>query len=130
MIKGLPTLALSAILLSGCAARTNEAAQTSSASKNSPTAAKMTKRPALARTIPVAPGDDKHPVIVHIVRYDRVITVKYGPNGLLYSMRGESDELLLADATEAQFEQTNPQLYRELRHYMAMQADASSAVDR
>ncbi len=86
------------------------------------------KRPAHARTIPVAPGDDKHPVIVHIVRYDRVITVKSGPDGLLYSMRGESDEVLLADATEAQFEQGNPQLYRELRQYMAVQADASSAV--
>lgn len=114
MIKGLTTFAISTLLLGGCVNRTHQA----------------TTPPALSRSIPIAPGDEKHPVIVHIVRHDRVITVKSGPDGLLYSMRGENDEVLLADATEAQFEQVNPQLFRELRHYMAVQADTSSSVER
>ncbi|MBA3273184.1 MAG: hypothetical protein H0T11_04835 [Chthoniobacterales bacterium] len=128
MIKGLTTLALTTLLLGGCAARTSEIARPSKSPARSPIAGKPSTRPALARSIPIPPGDDNLPVIVHIVRHDRVLTVKSGPDGLLYSMRGEKDEILLADATEAQFEQANPQLYRELRHYMAVQADASSAV--
>ena len=81
-------------------------------------------------TLPAAAmtKDAKHPVIVHIVSRDQTLTVKAGEKGLLYSLTSKEGKVLIADATAAKFEQLQPQMYRAVRQYIAVEADASSAV--
>ena len=73
-------------------------------------------------------GDPKHPAIVHVVSRDQVITVRSGPDGPLYSIKDAGGQILLADATGAQFEAQHPDLYRQIRHYIAVKADDGEAV--
>ena len=92
----------------------------------------------LAKVAPkVAPGtlpaaaltkDAKHPVIVHIVSRDQTLTVKAGERGLLYSLTSKEGKVLMADASAEKFAQEQPAMFRAVRQYIAVQADASSAV--
>jgi len=68
-------------------------------------------------------------VIVHIVSRNQTITVKSGEHGVVYSIRDSQGKLILADATPQQLEQYDPQLFRQLRNYIAVQADASEAIE-
>ena len=88
-------------------------------------------------TAKVAPGtlpaaaltsDAKHPLIVHIVSRDQTLTVKAGERGLLYSLTSKEGKVLMADASAEKFAQEQPAMFRAVRQYIAVQADASSAV--
>ena len=81
-------------------------------------------------TLPAAAmaGDPRHPVIVHIVSRNQTITVRSGEKGLLYSLTGIDGNVVIADATPDKFQQLQPELYRAIRGYIAVQADASPAI--
>jgi len=66
--------------------------------------------------------------IVHIVSRNETVTVKSGPSGLLYSLTGTDGKIAIADATPARFEQLRPDLYRNLRHYIAVKADGAEVM--
>jgi hypothetical protein len=78
---------------------------------------------------PVIPRDTTGKVIVHIVSRNQTITVKSGEHGVVYSIRDARGKLMLADATPAEFEQYDPQLFNQVRHYIAVQADPSGAIE-
>src|SRR3954466_4154275 len=67
-------------------------------------------------------NDKKHPVIVHIVSRNQTVTVRSGEKGLLYSLTGTDGKVMIADATPEVFAQLQPQLYRAMRGYIAVQA--------
>ena len=75
-----------------------------------------------------AVSDPKHPVIVHIVSRDRTVTVRSGDHGLLYSLTGNDGKVIVADATPEKFAQLQPELYRQMRGYIAVKADAGPAL--
>ena len=91
----------------------------------------------VAATIPARPGtlpaaamvsDPKHRTIVHIVSRDQTITVKSGERGLLYSLTGTDGKLIVADATPQKFAELQPELYRQVRTFVAAKTDESSVV--
>ena len=82
-----------------------------------------------AQATTAIPKDTSGKVIVHIVSRNQTITVKSGDHGVVYSIRDAKGNLMLADATPQQLEQYDPQLFRQLRNYIAVQADASEAIE-
>jgi hypothetical protein len=82
-----------------------------------------------ATPAPVIAPDTTGKVIVHIVSRNQTITVKSGKHGVVYSVRDARGNVMLADASEAELQKFNPLLYQQIRHYIAVQADASSAIE-
>jgi hypothetical protein len=76
-------------------------------------------------TLPVAAmtRDKAHPVIVHIVSRNQTLTVKSGQTGLLYSLTGTDGKVLIADATPQKFAELQPEMYKQLRQFMAVKND-------
>src|SRR5205823_14330868 len=81
-------------------------------------------------TLPAAamPTDPKHPVIVHIVSRDQTLTVKSGEHGLLYSLTAINGKTLIADATPETFARLQPELYRNVRNFIAAKTDERSVI--
>jgi hypothetical protein len=92
------------------------------------------KPPAAAAPPPPEPAtpffvkDTTGRVIVHVVSRHETITVKSGDHGVTYTVMGRDGTMILADATDAEFEKANPQLYQQIRHYIAVQADSAHAI--
>ena len=94
-------------------------------------------KPQAARTAAAAPAapapDPRNKVIVHVVSQHRTITVTSSPRGLLYSLTDPDGRVQIADATEARFAELEPELYRNVKHYIAVHADdapvASAELD-
>jgi len=78
---------------------------------------------------PVIVPDTTGKVIVHIVSRNQTITVKSGEHGVVYSIRDAAGKVMLADATPEEFQRVDPQLYDQIQHYIAVQADASQAIE-
>ncbi len=76
----------------------------------------------------LAVNDPQHPTIVHIVSRDKTVTVRSGDHGLLYSLSGNDGKTIVADATPEKFAQLQPELYRAIRGYIAVQTDSSAAI--
>jgi hypothetical protein len=64
-----------------------------------------------------------NPVIVHIVSRNKTVTISSGPDGLLYSMKDADGKFAIAEATASEFEKLEPDLYRNIRNYVAVEAD-------
>src|SRR5438552_16615395 len=81
-------------------------------------------------TLPAAAmtNDAKHPVIVHIVSRNQTVTVRCGEKGLLYSLTSADGKVMIADATPDKFAQLQPELYRQLRGYIAVKAEAAPVL--
>ena len=73
-------------------------------------------------------GDAKHPVIVHIVSRNQTVTVRCGEKSLLYSLTGADGKVVIADATPDKFAQLQPELYHQIRGYIAVQAEAAPVL--
>jgi len=73
-------------------------------------------------------ADPRYPAIVHVVSRGHVVTVRSGPDGLLYSMKDATGQTVLADATGPELKRQHPELYQAIRHYIAVEADAAPAV--
>lgn len=73
-------------------------------------------------------SDPQRPVIVHVVSRDRTITVKSSKDGLLYSLTGTDGKVLVADAMPQKFAELHPDLYRNVRQYIAVKNDDSAAT--
>ena len=67
-------------------------------------------------------------VIVHIVSQHQTVTVSSGPQGLLYSLKGEDGAMMIANATPEKFAELQPELYRNMQHYIAVHADDAPIV--
>ena len=93
-----------ALLIAGCAAKPH---------------ARTTAKSAEATATP----DPRNKVIVHIVSQRQTITVTSSPQGLLYSLKHPDGRVQLADATEARFAELRPELFRQIKHYIAVHAD-------
>jgi hypothetical protein len=66
-------------------------------------------------------GASKYPVIVHVVSRDKTVTISSGPKGPLYSVAlNDGGAVLVADATGAELEKVQPELYRAIRSYTAV----------
>jgi len=74
-------------------------------------------------------ADTQHPVIVHIVSRDKTLTVKAGQHGMLYSLTSKEGKVLIADATQAKFAELQPEMFRQIRQYMAVATDQSNVLD-
>jgi len=75
--------------------------------------------PAVAATAP----DPSRKDIVHIVSRNRTVTVTSSSRGLLYSLKDADGRVQIADATEQKFAELQPQLYQNIKHYIAVHAD-------
>ncbi len=78
---------------------------------------------------PVFVPDTTGKVIVHIVSRNQTITVKSGTNGVVYSLRDAQGKVMLADATPEEFKRVDPQLFNQIQHYIAVQADTAEAIE-
>jgi hypothetical protein len=67
-------------------------------------------------------------IIVHIVSREETVTIKSGPKSLLYSLTGTDGKIVIADATPDKFAELRPELYRNMKHFIAVHADASDAI--
>ena len=67
-------------------------------------------------------------IIVHIVSRNETVTIKSGPSGLLYSLTNTDGKIQIADASPERFEELRPELYRNLRHYIAVEADGAEVM--
>ena len=79
-------------------------------------------KPRAANPVAAKP-DPKNPVIVHIVSQKETVTVSSSPNGLLYSLKDANGRLMIADATADEFQELQPQLYQNIKHYIAVKSD-------
>ena len=86
--------------------------------------------PARPGTLPAAAmaGDPKHRTIVHIVSRDQTVTVKSGERGLLYSLTATDGKTIIADATPEKFAELQPELYRNVRTFIAAKTDENSVI--
>ena len=85
-------------------------------------------KPQAASKASVPQPDPRNPVIVHIVNQHRTITVSSSPRGLLYSMKDAHGNMQIADATEQQFQELQPELYHNIKHYIAVHADDAPVI--
>jgi hypothetical protein len=74
-----------------------------------------------ASTVP-APNP-RNPVIVHIVNQHRTITISSSSQGLLYSMKDANGNMQITDARSEKFAALEPELYQQIKHYIAVHAD-------
>jgi hypothetical protein len=72
----------------------------------------------------IARNNANGPAIVHIVSRNQTLTVRSGKTGLLYSLTGTDGKILVADATAKDFAESHPDLYRQVRQFIAVQTDA------
>lgn len=87
-------------------------------------AAKPPARPAAASAPRPAPSvGSSNPVIVHVVSRDQTVTISSSPQGLRYSLKDADGRVHVADFTAQRFAALQPELYRQLRHYIAVYAD-------
>ena len=63
--------------------------------------------------------------IVHIVSRNRTITVSSSSRGLLYSLKDAGGRVQIADASEQRFAELEPELYQNIKHYIAVQNDST-----
>lgn len=75
--------------------------------------------------VAAAKPDSANPVIVHIVSQDHTVTISSSPQGLLYSLKDADGRVMIADATSEEFAELRPELYRNIRHYIAVKSDDS-----
>ena len=61
--------------------------------------------------------------IVHIVSQNQTVTVSSSPTGLRYSLKDSGGRVLLADASAEKFAELHPELYQNIRHYIAVKSD-------
>ena len=95
------------LLVAGCAAKPHAA-----------------KSRAAAPAVAAAPAaDPRNKVIVHIVSQHQTITVTSSPNGLLYSLKDPNGHVQIADATQQEFAELRPELYHQIKNYIAVHAD-------
>ena len=97
------------LVIAGCAAKPK-------AHSSTPTAT------AAATPAPVA-ADPHNKVIVHIVSQHQTITVSSSPHGLLYSLKDPNGRVQIADATQEEFAELRPELYHQIKNYIAVHAD-------
>ena len=96
---------MSSLAIVGCAAK--------------PEAASKANTTAAAAPAPDPSGKD----IVHIVSRNRTVTVTSSSRGLLYSLKDADGRVQIADATERRFAELEPELYQNIKHYIAVQND-------
>jgi hypothetical protein len=77
---------------------------------------------------PVAKISPSNPAIVHVVSRDQTLTISSGPSGLLYSLRDGEGKVMIADATPSQFAELQPELYRNVQHYIAVHNDENYLI--
>src|SRR5688500_18860760 len=63
--------------------------------------------------------------IVHIVSRNQTLTVRSGKSGLLYSLTGTDGKILVADASPEKFAELHPELFRQVRQFIAVKNDTS-----
>lgn len=63
------------------------------------------------------------PAIVHIVSRNQTLTVRSGKAGLLYSLTGTDGKILVADASAEKFAELHPEMYRQVRQFIAVKND-------
>ena len=68
-------------------------------------------------------ADPSRKDIVHIVSRNRTVTVTSSSRGLLYSLKDADGRVQIADATEAKFAELQPELYRNIKQYIAVKTD-------
>jgi hypothetical protein len=81
-------------------------------------------------TLPAAATKDtgNGPAIVHIVSRNQTLTVRSGKAELLYSLTGTDGKTIVADATAEKFAQLHPELYRQVRQFIAVKSDESEII--
>src|SRR4051812_38234559 len=99
------------------------------ASRTAPPSAPAAARAVAATPQPAIAKDTSGRVICHIVSRHETITVKSGDHGVIYSIRDAEGKLTLADATPEEFQRFNPQLFGQVQHYIAVQADTAGAIE-
>jgi hypothetical protein len=97
------------LVIAGCAAK--------------PQAHRSTPTATAAATPTSAAADPRNKVIVHIVSQHQTITITSSPNGLLYSLKDPTGRVQIADATQAEFAELRPELYHQIKNYIAVHAD-------
>jgi type IV pilus biogenesis protein CpaD/CtpE len=80
-------------------------------------------KPQATATTAAPAADPRNKIIVHIVNQHQTITVTSSPSGLLYSLKDPQGHVQIADATPAKFAELQPQLYQQIKHYIAVHAD-------
>ena len=80
-----------------------------------------------AAAAPIADASGKK-TIVHIKSRSQSVTVSSSPRGLLYSVADINGKVLVADASEREFAELQPALYRNIKSYIAVHADAEPAL--
>ena len=82
-------------------------------------------KPQAAGTVATKPdaATPRNPVIVHVVSQSQTITISSSPQGLLYSLKDADGRVQIADATTQEFAELRPELYQQIKHYIAVHAD-------
>ena len=93
-----------------------------------PQAATHAGRAEAASVATTAVDTSKNKVIVQIVSQEQTIIVTSSPTGLLYSLKDASGNLQIADASETKFAELQPELFRNIKSYIAVHADDSPAI--
>ena len=80
---------------------------------------------AVPGTLPAVATKDtpNGPAIVHIVSRNQTLTVRSGSGGLLYSLTATDGKVLVADASAKEFAELHPDLYRQVRQFIAVKGD-------
>ena len=63
------------------------------------------------------------PAIVHIVSRNQTLTGRSGKAGLLYSLTSTDGQVLVADASAEKFQKLHPELFRQVRQFIAVKND-------
>ncbi len=74
-----------------------------------------------------APGNSDFPVIGHIEKRDRTITIKAGPKGTVYSVKSADGKVLFENLTEEQLRAQAPELHEFIKS--AVVGGSGAAMD-
>ena len=81
------------------------------------------RTPSASTSSAAAPADPSKKDIVHIVSRNRTVTVSSSSRGLLYSLKDADGHVQIADATEQRFAELEPELYQNIKRYIAAKND-------
>jgi len=77
---------------------------------------------------PPASSQSSYPVIGHLEKADRTITIKAGPKGSLYSVKNAEGKVLFENVSAEQLRAKAPELHELIKTGVAGKTDASMRI--
>jgi hypothetical protein len=117
-----PMIVVCGLMMAGAAVIALGQDKTTNSIPSRSTVPKKTQRSSLASTNKTEAAN--YPVIGHIEKRDRTITIKSGPKGTVYTVKTDTGKILCENASLEQLRAQAPELHEFIKTAVAGKADA------